>query len=313
MVISQEITHSDSIQVLKIEFKHLDSLIAARLKGDVSENVFEYISSNGKSDTNNESHFFDKYTFVEKMILLIALAPHVQANYFDKIIQQYYPQGGELPEFGGVKSGNNRGTVATGETVLYLLAGNDIEKRITLQKYFSEEHFFFKKNILWLEDVKAGEPQMSGKLILAQEVIDRILFGKISKPKFSPEFPARHLNTKMQWDDIILHQQTAEQIQDIKNWLEHNGSILSDRNLSRKIKPGYRSLFYGPPGTGKTALATLLGKQFNKEVYRVDLSQIVSKYIGETEKNLEKIFVRAENKNWILFFDEGDALFGKEL
>jgi SpoVK/Ycf46/Vps4 family AAA+-type ATPase len=70
-------------------------------------------------------------------------------------------------------------------------------------------------------------------------------------------------------------------------------------------------LFYGPPGTGKTFTATLLGKQFNRDVYRIDLSQVVSKYIGETEKNLEKIFQKAEDKNWILFFDEADALFGK--
>ena len=56
---------------------------------------------------------------------------------------------------------------------------------------------------------------------------------------------------------------------------------------------------------------SLLGKQFNKDVYRIDLSQVVSKYIGETEKNLEKIFIKAENKDWILFFDEADALFGK--
>lgn len=57
--------------------------------------------------------------------------------------------------------------------------------------------------------------------------------------------------------------------------------------------------------------ATLLGKQFERDIYRIDLSQVVSKYIGETEKNLEKIFNKAENKNWILFFDEADALFGK--
>jgi SpoVK/Ycf46/Vps4 family AAA+-type ATPase len=81
--------------------------------------------------------------------------------------------------------------------------------------------------------------------------------------------------------------------------------------MSKKIKGGYRALFYGPPGTGKTLTASLLGKEFGKDVYRIDLSQIVSKYIGETEKNLEKIFIKAEHKDWILFFDEADALFGK--
>jgi SpoVK/Ycf46/Vps4 family AAA+-type ATPase len=70
-------------------------------------------------------------------------------------------------------------------------------------------------------------------------------------------------------------------------------------------------LFIGEPGTGKKTLASLIGQQSGKEVYRIDLSMIVSKYIGETEKNLELVFAKAENKGWILFFDEADALFGK--
>ena len=69
-----------------------------------------------------------------------------------------------------------------------------------------------------------------------------------------------------------------------------NETVLRDATLQRKIKRGYRVLFYGPSGTGKTLTATLIGQQFSKEVYRIDISQMVSKYIGETEKNLEKVF-----------------------
>lgn len=115
----------------------------------------------------------------------------------------------------------------------------------------------------------------------------------------------------MVWDDIVLNPQTMMYITEISNWLEHHHLFFKDENLKRKIKPGYRVLFYGPAGTGKTLTAALLGKQFNKDVYRIDLSQVVSKYIGETEKNLESVFKKAETKNWILFFDEADALFGK--
>lgn len=70
-------------------------------------------------------------------------------------------------------------------------------------------------------------------------------------------------------------------------------------------------MFHGPPGTGKTLTASLLGKYAGKDVYKVDLSMVVSKFIGETEKNLANLFAKAENKDWILFFDEADALFGK--
>ena len=94
-------------------------------------------------------------------------------------------------------------------------------------------------------------------------------------------------------------------------WIKNYSTILTDWGLDKLLKPGYRSLFYGPPGTGKTMTAGLLGKTTGLDVFRVDLSKIVSKYIGETEKNLANIFDQAENKNWILFFDEADAIFGK--
>jgi SpoVK/Ycf46/Vps4 family AAA+-type ATPase len=104
---------------------------------------------------------------------------------------------------------------------------------------------------------------------------------------------------------------SLRQIREIVSWIKYNDMLLQDWGMRRKIKPGYRVLFYGPPGTGKTLTAMLLGKDEGKDVFRMDLSRVISKYIGETEKNLSLLFDKAENKNWILFFDEADALFGK--
>jgi len=104
---------------------------------------------------------------------------------------------------------------------------------------------------------------------------------------------------------------TLQHIRKIENWITYNDTLLQEWGMRKKIKPGYRALFYGPPGTGKTLTATLLGKYTGKNVFRIDLSRVVSKYIGETEKNLANLFDKAEHKNWILFFDEADAFFGK--
>ena len=86
---------------------------------------------------------------------------------------------------------------------------------------------------------------------------------------------------------------------------------MRDWGLKRHVKPGYRALFHGPPGTGKTVTAAVLGKELKLPVYRVDLSRVVSKWIGETEKNLAALFDQAAEGDMLLFFDEADALFGK--
>ena len=113
------------------------------------------------------------------------------------------------------------------------------------------------------------------------------------------------------WGDLILDKKVLSNLDDIKAWLLHSEKILDKWKLRRHLKSGLRVLFYGAPGTGKTMAATLLGKETKRPVFRVDLSLVVSKYIGETEKNLGQLFDEAEDKDWILFFDEADALFGK--
>lgn len=276
-----------------------------------SNEIFSSVKIEADGSSLNDFIIEYKLTIEEYITLLIALVPHVQPAFFENIIQEFLPQGGDFADFGAVKATNQRSILPTGETVLFIVAGNDMQRRLQLQQLFGPDHFFYKQNILWLEHVKDGEPVMSGKLLLGTEWVDRFLFNKETAPKFSPDFPAKKLVSQMTWDDLVLTPQTKEEIDHIKTWLTHNKNLQQDANLSRKIKPGYRALFYGPPGTGKTLTVSLLGKEFNKEVYRVDLSQVVSKYIGETEKNLEKVFSKAENKDWILFFDEADALFGK--
>ena len=73
-------------------------------------------------------------------------------------------------------------------------------------------------------------------------------------------------------------------------------------SITKSLLDDIRSLFYGPPVTGKTLTATSLGEYTGKDLFRIDLSRVVSKYIGETEKNLSRLFDKAESKNWILFF-----------
>ena len=300
---------------LALHLEGLRGLICAALEKQLSGKTVDLPLWTGEI-LQDDSPYADflrakKLPPVELLLLLMTLVPHIRPGYYDEIIREYLPRGGDFPEFGGVKGANSRGMQATGETAQFILAGNDLEQRLHIQDLLQGDSGLVKEKLLLLEAVREGEPIMSGRLVLSAEAVTRILTGKEREQQFSVDFPARLIRSTMNWDDLVLNAYTMNQIEDIKTWLLYNDKAMEDEVLKRKIKPGYRVMFHGPPGTGKTLTATLLGRQFGKDVYRIDLSQIVSKYIGETEKNLEKVFSKAESRNWILFFDEADALFGK--
>jgi AAA+ superfamily predicted ATPase len=289
-------------------------LVANHLKGQSRQDEEGQI---GSLDLWSEDSGLAKFVamhqpdYEEFVVLMLALIPNLKPGFFNKIIAEHLPEGGDFPEFGGVQGANHRGLLLTGETAQCILAGEDIEKRIAVQRMLSSEHWFSKKRILWLEPVREGEPVMSGRLILDPEVVEFLTTGTVSRPRFSIDFPAEHIETEMEWEDLVLHPNTLRQIREIENWIKHSDALLKEWSMKKRIKPGYRALFYGPPGTGKTMTATLLGKYTGRDVFRIDLSRVISKYIGETEKSLARLFDKAQNKNWILFFDEADALFGK--
>jgi AAA+ superfamily predicted ATPase len=249
--------------------------------------------------------------FDERIVLILSLIPHVRPQLLDTfyIRNKNFDRG--FTEFGGWTGKAHGGFLPTGESAAYILAGTDLEKRFEVIRLFDDDHVFANKDILRVEQPGPGEPFFSGALILSTEYLTRFTSGVYHKPDYSVSFPAKRITTKLGWEDLVLAPEVLEEIENIKTWLEHSETIMEEWGLRKAIKPGYRSLFYGPPGTGKTLTATLIGAAAGADVYRIDLSKVVSKYVGETEKNLANVFDQAQNKNWILFFDEADALFGK--
>lgn len=247
----------------------------------------------------------------EKIALLLALMPHVSPQSLDLFFILNKNLDRPYTEFGGWKGNSHNGFLPTGETLAFLIALNSPEKRKVVVNLFDQEHWFYKENVIRLEGQGPGEPYLSGKLCVSDEFLAKVYRDGNYRPDYNSDFPARRMETKLSWEDLVIPYNLKEELEQITQWLEH-GSIIRERwKLDKFLKNGYRCLFHGPPGTGKTLTASLLGKQHGMDVYRIDLSMVVSKYIGETEKNLAKIFDRAEHQNWILFFDEADALFGK--
>jgi len=124
---------------------------------------------------------------------------------------------------------------------------------------------------------------------------------------------ARKITPCATWDDIVLPPDRMEQLREIVNAVKYRTQVYDVWGFDRKLSlgKGLNVLFAGPSGTGKTMAAEIMAGELGLDLYKIDLSQVVSKYIGETEKNLNRVFGAAENANAILFFDEADALFGK--
>ena len=123
----------------------------------------------------------------------------------------------------------------------------------------------------------------------------------------------RKIKPHHSWTDIVLAEDRLLQLQEICNSMKYRSLVFDHWGFDRKMSlgKGLNILFAGPSGTGKTMAAEIMAGELSLDLYKIDLSTVVSKYIGETEKNLGRIFTEAENSNAMLFFDEADALFGK--
>ena len=124
---------------------------------------------------------------------------------------------------------------------------------------------------------------------------------------------ARRLPRRHRWADLALPADAQAQLHELCDQVVHRTTVFDAWGFDARLSSGkgVSALFCGPPGTGKTMAAEVIAAELGLDIYKIDLSHIVDKYIGETEKNLDAVFTAAEDANAILFFDEADALFGK--
>ncbi|BDD07397.1 ATP-binding protein [Aureibacter tunicatorum] len=247
----------------------------------------------------------------EKFIIALALAPHVNAHYLTPLIavRMSDPAAGGSFERDGASSFQ-----PTVSTVMYLLnqgKSPDAERSLEILTLFDASAPLISRGLIQLDSKSSC--LLDAKIEITTSALHRMLWDRPYVPPMSGVFPAERITTKQEWDDLVVARKTKAQMEEALRWLRTHKALQENETFNRKTLPGFRTLFYGPSGTGKTLAVTLLGKRTGMEVYRVDISKLVSKYIGETEKNLKRVFDIAEQHDWILFFDEGDAIFGKRV
>lgn len=248
----------------------------------------------------------NKLNVAERLALILALAPYLQPN----LLAQLYMEGNAA---GLARSPKTLRFAPSADTLWYLLQLPDTLTHLEHTHLFGANHLFYKKGVLFLGDPESGFAVYSGLLNLHAPYRELFLTNKPIQPRYSKEFPAKLLTTPLEWDDLLLPERTLHQLAEITTFHQQEAHLRQDPVLNKHLKAGYRAMFSGPSGVGKTLAAALLAKRMGLPIYRVDISQLVSKYIGETSQNLDKLFNLAEDQGWILFFDEGDALFGKRI
>lgn len=231
----------------------------------------------------------------ESLAVVAALAPEVDEK-FDVLYAYLSDRGGD------------RGL--TGEVLRTLVAGS-FAGRLAAAELLAPSAKLRTLKLLELEP--DAETLLGARVRLNPELASWLLGRAGYEPERSSQFPAQRLRTVHRFDDLVLPVDVAARLRLVVDRIRHRRSVLDVWGLGRTHdnSEGFHVLFHGPPGTGKTMAAAVLGAESGLPVYRVDLATVVSKYIGETEKNLARIFERAEARDWILFFDEADALFGR--
>jgi SpoVK/Ycf46/Vps4 family AAA+-type ATPase len=124
---------------------------------------------------------------------------------------------------------------------------------------------------------------------------------------------AKRVNVTQTWDDLVLPQDQLDAVTELVARIRQRRTVYEQWGFAAKVGKGLgvSALFSGPPGTGKTMVAALIARELGLELYQVDMGKVVSKWIGETERNLGELFDAAEAGHAILLFDEADSLFGK--
>lgn len=245
----------------------------------------------------------------ERAVMLLALAPLLRPPLLDVLWARNPASQRGYSEFGGVQGSASGHFIPTGETACFLLAGDALAERLAAIQLLTGSPALQSGEVLQPQAPPAGESSLAARLQPAPALL--ALFGLEMPGGEADALPAQRVTTGLDWADLVLPPTTLAHLEEVRDWLAHGDTLLHTLGMAARMRPGYTSLFHGPPGTGKTLSACLLGKLCEREVHRVDLSMVVSKYIGETEKNLARVFDLAEQRGWILFFDEADALFGQ--
>ena len=218
------------------------------------------------------------------------------------------------PRLGALTAGTAAApTGAAGPTIEALrnLAGRTIIGRQHAVRALDSRALLHQARLVRTETSDQGP--LAHRIVPTDAALELLLGIVPPAPELRPDFPATPLQTSHELDDLVLAPAVRRRLDDVLARVRNENTVLHDWQIGphHDNAGGFTMLLHGPPGTGKTMTAAILAKELGLPALRVDLSSLVSKYIGETSKNLERVFSHAEQRQCLLFFDEADSVFGR--
>ena len=164
-----------------------------------------------------------------------------------------------------------------------------------------------------IRDAAAQAVRLAGpEKQVTEELVYQVCYAKLGHPL---KQHTQRVRSSFTWDDLKMSSVDKAVLKDLCGCVRNRHIVMQEWNFEKKVPygAGITALFAGPPGTGKTMAAQVIANELKMELYKVDLSQVMDKYVGETEKNIKRIFELAGRSNSVLFFDEADAIFNKRI
>jgi AAA+ superfamily predicted ATPase len=214
--------------------------------------------------------------------------------------------------FGGVFTEEDGQFFPTVRTAIFLLAGNDEEMMDYYISYFNNKNKVFTSNLILTDVREKNQTFLNQQIIFNDQFLPSALHGLPATLDGGNGFPAKRSKRIHTMSEVILDEKTMTELQKLNRFARNMKALWSLPNSS-KYRQNFIGIFSGDPGTGKSHTAEAMGNELNLPVYKVNFAQLVSKYIGETEKNLERVFDRFSGQPNILFFDEAESIFSKRM
>lgn len=255
-----------------------------------------------------------KLTSADRVLLILALAYSTSFQLFPELIQSPEDRFAQqaklkLSLYFNAHEGMHMPTVRTAAKIL---AGDNELALAEYLVYYELYSPLIREKIVTLTPPTASHKNIPSMLISLDPAYEAHLSRGVEFRLDNVEdFHAKKLETNKKISDLILNDKTQVALMGLVDYLKVGEKTYKNASFAKRINKGFVTMFHGYPGTGKTYTATVIGNELDTPVYYVDTAGLISKYVGETSKNLKNIFDRLQGKNCILFFDEADAVFGK--